>query len=68
MPMLGISTLEGYQVDTLEAVCLIKRDTLVCVPTGSQTPCFERFSNNLNLHRDLQCHWQKVSSLVIRHP
>ena len=40
--MLGISVLEGYQVEALEAVCLNKRDTLVCVPTGSRnSACFE---------------------------
>ena len=32
--MLGISALK---VEALEAVCLNKRDTLVCVPTGSRT-------------------------------
>ena len=40
--MLGISSLKGYQVDALEAVCLKKCDTLVCVPTGSRnSACFE---------------------------
>ena len=42
--MLGISVLKGYQVEALEAVCLNKRDTLVCVrlPTGSRnSACFE---------------------------
>ena len=40
--MLGISALKGYQVEALEVVCLNKRDTLVCVPTGSRSPaCFE---------------------------
>ena len=40
--MLGISALKGYQVEALEAVCLNKRDTLVCVPTGSRnSACFE---------------------------
>ena len=39
---LGISALKGYQVEALEAVCLNKRDTLVCVPTGSRnSACFE---------------------------
>ena len=38
----GISGLKGYQVETLEAVCLKKRGTLVCVPTGSRnSACFE---------------------------
>ena len=40
--MLGISALKGYQVEVLEAVCPNKRDTLVCVPTGSNNSvCFE---------------------------
>ena len=40
--MLGMSALNGYQVEALEAVCLNKRDTLVCVPTGSRnSACFE---------------------------
>ena len=40
--MLGTSALKGYQVEALEAVCLNKRDTLVCVPTGSRnSACFE---------------------------
>ena len=40
--MLGISALKGYQVEALEVVCLNKRDTLVCVPTGSRnSACFE---------------------------
>ena len=40
--MLGISALKGYQVEALEAVCLNKRDTLVCVPTGSRnSACFK---------------------------
>ena len=40
--MLGISAMIGYQVEALEAVCLNKRDTLVCVPTGSRNSmCFE---------------------------
>ena len=34
--MLGISALEGYQVEALEAVCLYKHDMLVCVSTGSR--------------------------------
>ena len=37
--MLGISALKGYQVEALEAVCVNKRDTLVCVPTGSRNSC-----------------------------
>ena len=37
--MLGISALKGYQVEALEAVCLNKRDTLVCVCwLGAETP------------------------------
>ena len=40
--MLGISALKGYHVAALEAVSLDKRDTLVCVPTGSRnSACFE---------------------------
>ena len=40
--MLGISLLKGYQVEALEALCLDKRNTLVCVPTGSRnSACFE---------------------------
>ena len=40
--MLGISVLKGYQVEALEAVCLNKHDTLVCVPTGTRnSACFE---------------------------
>ena len=40
--MLGISALNGYQVQAPEAVCLNKCDTLVCVPTGSRhSACFE---------------------------
>ena len=40
--MLGISVLKGYQVEALEAVCLNKRDTPVCVPTGSRnSACFK---------------------------
>ena len=40
--MLGISSLKGYQVEALEAVCLNKCDMLVCVPTGSRnSACFE---------------------------
>ena len=39
--MLGISSI-GYQVEALDAVCLNKRNTLVCVPTGSRnSACFE---------------------------
>ena len=34
--MLGTSVLKGYQVEALEAVCLSKCDTMVCVPTGSR--------------------------------
>ena len=35
-------SVKGYQVEALEAVCLNKRDTLVCVPTGSRhSACFE---------------------------
>ena len=37
--MLGISVLEGYQLEALEGVCLNKCDTLVCVLTGSRNPC-----------------------------
>ena len=40
--MLGISVLKGYQVEALLAVWLNKRDTLLCVPTGSRNfACFE---------------------------
>ena len=40
--MLGISSLKDYQVEALDAVCLNKRDTLVCVPIGSRnSACFE---------------------------
>ena len=40
--MLGISLLKGYQVEALDAGCLNKRDTLVCVPIGSRnSACFE---------------------------
>ena len=40
--MLGISALKGYQVEALEAVCLNKRNMLVCVLTGSRnSACFE---------------------------
>ena len=39
---LGISALKGYQEEALEAVCLNKRDTLLCVPTGTRnSACFE---------------------------
>ena len=39
---LGISALKGYQVEALEAVCLNKCNTLVCVLTGSRnSACFE---------------------------
>ena len=35
-------SIKGYQVEALEAVCLNKRNTLVCVPTGSRnSACFE---------------------------
>ena len=40
--MLGISSLQGYQVEALDAGCLNKCDMLVCVPTGSRnSACFE---------------------------
>ena len=40
--ILGISVLKGYQVKALEAVCLNKRDTPMCVPTGSRnSACLE---------------------------
>ena len=40
--MLRISALKSYQVEALEAVCFNKRDTLVCMPTGSRKfACFE---------------------------
>ena len=40
--MLEILSLKGYQVETLEAGCLNKRDMLVCVPTESRnSACFE---------------------------
>ena len=40
--MLGILELKAYQVEALETVCLNKRDTVVCVPTGSRnSACFE---------------------------
>ena len=40
--MLGISGLKGYQEEALEAVFINKRDTLVCVLTGSRiSACFE---------------------------
>ena len=40
--MLEISALKGYQVEALEAACLNKRDTLMCVLTGStNSACFE---------------------------
>ena len=40
--MLGISSLKGYHMEALDTVCLNKRDTLVCVPTGSRNcACFE---------------------------
>ena len=42
MRNIGDSSLKGYQVEALDAVCLNKRDTLVCVPTGSRnSACFE---------------------------
>ena len=56
--MLGISALEGYQVEVLEAVCLNKRDTLVCVPTGSRnSACFE-VGPKPNPHGDRPRHCQ----------
>ena len=42
--VLGISALKGYQVEALEAICLNKRDTLVCVfrlGGGRKSSCFE---------------------------
>ena len=45
--MLGISALNGYEVEALEAVCFNKCDTLVCVPTGSSKSTFQR-----NPHHD----------------
>ena len=40
--MLEISALKGYQVEALEAASLNKRDTLMCVLTGSRnSACFE---------------------------
>ena len=39
---LRILALESYQVEVVEAVCFNKRDTLVCVRTGSRkSTCFE---------------------------
>ena len=46
---LGIAALKRYQVEALEAICLKKRDTLVCVPTGSgKSACFEGISTLLD--------------------
>ena len=40
--MLEISALKGYQVEALEAACLNKRDTLMCVLTDSRNSvCFK---------------------------
>ena len=47
--MLGISALEGYQVEALQGVHLNKHDMLVCVPTGSRkSPCFEGICTMIN--------------------
>ena len=62
--MLGISALKGYQVEALDAVCVNKRDMLVCVPTGSRNSCI--FWGRPNLHLDWPCHCQRASSLVQR--
>ena len=60
--MLGISALKGYQVEALETVCLNKRDTLVCVPTGSRnSACFE-VGLIRTITRPRHCQWAKQLS------
>ena len=57
--MLGISALEGYQVEALEGVCLNKCDTLACANWEQKSPTFRR-----NPHHDRPCHWERQSRLV----